>query len=114
MIAAFTLWEIPVHDGHRLTVFVREFAPDEAALGVLFIGGKAFIDAQRRLTGQQRDAVMAFLAMELHVIPQRFNVSERELFVTDFGFLQADHVRLMFFDQRCQLMRPSAQAVDVE
>ena len=32
----------------------------------------------------------------------------------DFGFLQADHVWLMFLDQRCQLMRPSAQAIDVE
>ncbi|VVN72813.1 hypothetical protein PS685_05135 [Pseudomonas fluorescens] len=32
----------------------------------------------------------------------------------DLGFLQAYHVRLVFLDQRCQLMWPSAQAVDVE
>jgi hypothetical protein len=32
----------------------------------------------------------------------------------DLGFLQADHVRLMLFDQRRQLMRTGAQSVDVE
>ena len=57
---------------------------------------------------------MAFLTMEVHVIPQRFDVGDGELIVMDLGFLQADHVRLVFLDQRCQLMWPSAQAVDVE
>ena len=41
-------------------------------------------------------------------------LGQGELVVVDLGFLQADHVRLMLFDQRCQLMRASAQPVDVE
>ena len=114
VIAAFSLWEVTIHDGHRLAVFVSESAPDKTALGVFFVAGKAFVQFQRRLARKQGNAVMAFLTMKVHVITQRFDLGERELVVMHLGFLQADHVRLMFLDQRCQLMRPSAQAIDVE
>ena len=57
---------------------------------------------------------MALLPVKVHVVAQRFDIGEGELLVADFGFLEANHVRLVFFDQRCQLMRPSAQAIDVE
>ncbi|MNG02797.1 hypothetical protein D3C84_858410 [compost metagenome] len=57
---------------------------------------------------------MAFLAMEMHVITQGLDLGQRELIVADLGFLQADHVRLVLFDQRRQLMGPGAQAIDVE
>src|SRR5690606_35512254 len=32
VIAAFTLWEIAIHDGYRLAVVVRESPPDETLL----------------------------------------------------------------------------------
>ncbi|MNW67292.1 hypothetical protein D3C74_458600 [compost metagenome] len=57
---------------------------------------------------------MAFLAVEIHVVAEGADFFERELVVVDLGFLQADHVRLVFFDQRCQLMRTGTQSVDVE
>jgi hypothetical protein len=50
----------------------------------------------------------------MHVITQRLDLVQRELVVMDLGFLQADHVGLMFFNQRRQLMGASAQPVDVE
>ncbi|MCY1401265.1 hypothetical protein D9M71_163810 [compost metagenome] len=52
--------------------------------------------------------------METDVIAQRLDLGEGELLVRDFGFLQADDVWLMFFDQRRQLMGPGPQAVDIE
>ncbi len=52
--------------------------------------------------------------MVVHVITQGLDISQRELIVADLGFLQANHVRLVLFDQRRQLVRARAQAVDVE
>jgi hypothetical protein len=49
VVAAFALWEIAVHDGDRHAIGVGESAPDEAALGVFFIAGEAFVHAQRFL-----------------------------------------------------------------
>ncbi|MCY1434177.1 hypothetical protein D9M71_502290 [compost metagenome] len=114
MVAAFALGEIAVHDGDRVAIGIGEGAPDEAALGVFFIGGKAFVQAKRLLAREQGDAVVAFLAMVVHVVTQCLHVGQRELIVADLGFLQADHVRLVLFDQRRQLMGPGAQAIDVE
>ncbi|MCY1179412.1 hypothetical protein D9M73_198120 [compost metagenome] len=57
---------------------------------------------------------MAFLAMEADVVAQGLDLGERELFVRDFGFLQADDVWLMLVDQRRQLMGSGPQAVDIE
>ena len=114
VVTVFALWEVTIHDGHRLAVFVCESAPDKPALGVFFIAGKALVQFQGGLARKQGDTVMAFLTMKVHVIAQGFDVGEGELVIMDLGFLQADYVRLMFLDQRCQLMRPSAQAIDVE
>jgi len=50
----------------------------------------------------------------MHVVTQRFDVGQGKLIVADLGFLQADHVRLVLFDQRRQLVRAGSQAVDVE
>ncbi|MNI79762.1 hypothetical protein D3C73_1362410 [compost metagenome] len=52
--------------------------------------------------------------MVVHVVAQSLNVSQGELIVADLGFLQADHVRLVFFDQRGQLVRAGPQTIDVE
>ncbi|MNG06663.1 hypothetical protein D3C84_899190 [compost metagenome] len=114
MVAAFALWEITVHDGHRHAVGVGEGAPDEAPLGVFFVGGETFMQGQRLLAREQGDAVMAFLPVEVHVITQGLHLGQRELFVVDLGFLQADHIGLVLFDQRRQLMGTGAQPVDVE
>ncbi|MNI80156.1 hypothetical protein D3C73_1366630 [compost metagenome] len=114
MVAAFALREVTIHDGDRRAIGISERAPDETALGVFFVCGKAFEQAQRRLAREQGDAVVAFLAMEMHVITKGLDLGQRKLIVADLGFLQADHVWLMLFDQRRQLMGPGAQAIDVE
>ena len=114
VVAAFALGEIAVHDRHRHAIGVGEGAPDKATLGVFFVGGETFVDRNRFLAREHRHAVMAFLAVEVHVIAEGAHFFQRELVVVDLGFLQADHVRLVFFDQRCQLMRTGAQSVDVE
>ena len=114
MVAALTLWEIAVHDRHRHAIGVSERAPDEAALGVFFVSRETFVDSNRLLTREHCHAVVAFLAMEIHVVAKGAYFFQRKLIVVDLGFLQADHVRLVFFDQRCQLMRTGAQSVDVE
>ncbi len=83
-------------------------------MGLFIVAVKTLVHDQRRLTRQQGYAVMTFLPMEMHVITQRFDFGLWELIVRDLGFLQADDVRLVFFNQRRQLMRARAQAVDVE
>ncbi len=72
------------------------------------------MQGKQRITRQQSDTVMAFLAVEVHVIAQRFDFRLGKLLVRNLGFLKTDHVRLMFVDQRRQLMRSSAQTIDVE
>ncbi|MCY1248953.1 hypothetical protein D9M72_624470 [compost metagenome] len=72
------------------------------------------MQGQRLLAREQGDAVMAFLPVEVHVITQGLHLGQRELFVVDLGFLQADHIGLVLFDQRRQLMGTGAQPVDVE
>ncbi|MNJ54496.1 hypothetical protein D3C77_499370 [compost metagenome] len=114
MVTAFTLGEIAVHDGDRRAISIGEGAPDKAPLSVFLIAGKAFMQAQRCLAREQGNAVMTFLAMKVHVITQGLDICQWKLLVADLGFLQADNIRLMLFDQRRQLMRPCAQAVDVE
>ncbi|MNE08640.1 hypothetical protein D3C80_1012930 [compost metagenome] len=47
MVTAFTLREIPVHDGNRLAVGIGERTPDEAPLGIVLIAGKTLAQAQR-------------------------------------------------------------------
>ncbi|MNE72808.1 hypothetical protein D3C80_1687820 [compost metagenome] len=69
---------------------------------------------QRLLAREQGDAVMAFLAVVMHVVAEVADVRLGELLVGDFGFLQADHVRLVFLDQGRQLMWARTQAVDIE
>ncbi|MNN41816.1 hypothetical protein D3C81_1559560 [compost metagenome] len=72
------------------------------------------MQAQRRLAREQGDAVVAFLAMKVYVVAQGLDLGERELLVADLGFLQADDVGLVLFDQRRQLVGPGTQAIDVE
>lgn len=106
--------EVAVHDGDRCAIGVGEGAPDETALGVFLVGTEALEQAQWRLARAGRRRSGPFLTMEVHVVAQCLNFSQWELLVSHFGFLQADHVRLVLFDQRGQLMGPGAQAVDVE
>ena len=108
VVAAFALWEIAVHDRDRMAIFIGESAPDEAALGVFVIAGKTFVHAQRFLAREQGHAVMAFLTVVVDVIAQGLHFGEGELLVMDFGFLQANHIGLMLFNQRRQLMRAGA------
>ena len=57
---------------------------------------------------------MAFLAVVIHVIAQCLYFGQGELVVMHLGFLQANHVGLMLFNQRRQLMGASPQPVDIE
>src|SRR5690606_29669270 len=82
--------------------------------GVLAVVGKALVYLQRRLAGEQGDAVVALLAMVVHVVAELADLRFRELVVGDLGFLQADHVRPMLLDQRLQLMGAGTQAIDIE
>ena len=114
VVATFALREIAVHDGHRHVIGVGERAPDKAPLGIFIIGGEAFVQRQRFFARQQGDAVVTFLSMEIHVVAQGSDFIERKLVVMDLGFLQPDHVGLVFVDQRRQLMGTGTQPVDVE
>ena len=114
VVAAFTLREVAIHLCYRVALSIAKGAVDKTPLRVFGITGKALVQAQWCLAREQGDAVMAFLAVVMHVVAELANLCLGELFVGDFGFLQADHIRLMFVDQRCQLMRAGTQAIDIE
>ena len=57
---------------------------------------------------------MAFLTMIKDVVTELRHVFQREHVVMDFGFLQADDVRTMLFDQCLELMRTGTQPIDVK
>ncbi|MNI93091.1 hypothetical protein D3C73_1509830 [compost metagenome] len=57
---------------------------------------------------------MAFLPVVVHVVAELADFRFRELVVGNLGFLQADHVRLVLFDQRLELVGTGAQAIDIE
>ena len=78
------------------------------------VTGKAATHGNRRLFGQQRDAIMAFLPVIKDVIAEPGDLFEREHVVVNFGFLQANHVRLVFFDDGGQLVWAGTQAVDIK
>lgn len=65
---------------------------DIAGLFVAVVAGQA--DAHRigLLQAQQRDAVVALLAMDMHVIAQRLEFQQREVAVLAFDFLQHQHI----------------------
>ena len=67
MIPAFALREIAV-DYRHVAKRRRDFRHDNAALGLFTIVGEAAAHRDRRLFGQQRDAVMAFLPVIKDVI----------------------------------------------
>ena len=48
---------------------------------------------------------MAFLPVIMHVVTQLADVRLGELFVGDFGFLQADDIGLVLLNQRFELAR---------
>ena len=114
MVAAFALGEVAIEHMDRLAVAVGEGAADPAPLGFLVIAGEPLEHFQRLRQGHQRNAVMTFLPVKMHVVTQRLDFGEGELVVGDLGFLQANDVRAMFFDQCRQLVRTCAQAVDIE
>ncbi|MDT4839784.1 hypothetical protein FQZ97_735850 [compost metagenome] len=114
VVAAFALREIAIHHGHRVALRVGEGAVDKAPLAVLAIAGETLVQRQRLLAREQGDAVMAFLTVVMHVVAEIADVRLGELLVGDLGFLQADHVRLVFLDQGRQLMWACPQAVDIE
>jgi hypothetical protein len=57
---------------------------------------------------------MAFLAVIKHVITVLTDIFQREHVVMDFSFLQADHVRLVLFDNCRKLMWAGAQSIDIK
>ncbi|MCY1287476.1 hypothetical protein D9M70_364710 [compost metagenome] len=87
MVAAFALREVAVHDGDRIARVVGEGAPDKAPLRVLVVAGKAFVERQRLLAGEQGDAVVTLLAVVVHVVAELANLRFGELVVADLGLL---------------------------
>ncbi|MNZ53116.1 hypothetical protein D3C78_709840 [compost metagenome] len=114
MIAALALGEITVHHGHRIALGIGEGAVDEAALGVLAVAGEALDQRQRLLAREQGHAIVAFLPVIVDVVAELADFRFRELVVGNLGFLQADHVRLVLFDQRLELVGTRPQAIDIE
>ncbi|MNP78009.1 hypothetical protein D3C76_1755400 [compost metagenome] len=57
---------------------------------------------------------MAFLPVIVDVVAELADFGFRELVVGNLGFLQADHVRLVLFDQRLELVGTCPQAIDIE
>ena len=86
MIAAFALREIAVN--HRqVAKRRRDFRHNDAALGLFPIVRETATHGDRRLFGQQRDAVVAFLPVIKDVIAQLRHLFEGKHVVVDFGFL---------------------------
>ncbi|VAQ39517.1 Uncharacterised protein [Klebsiella pneumoniae] len=113
MIAAFTLREIAVNHCD-VAEGRRDLRHNDAALSLFAIVRETAADGNRRLFGQQRDAIMAFLPVIKDVIAEPGDLFEREHVVVNFGFLQANHVRLVFFDDGGQLVWAGTQAVDIK
>lgn len=93
---------------------IRVGAVDEAPLGFLAVVRETLAQLERFLARQQGDTIVTLLAVVVNVISQGADFRFGKLIVADLGFLQADHIRLVLLDQRCELMRARPQAVDVE
>ncbi len=114
MLAVLALGKVTVEHRQRLAVGVLEAADDHAPLGVLVVAGEAVVHRFQRLAGEQRDAVVAFLAEVVRVVPHVAHRLLRELAVLDLGFLQAHQGGAVLVEQRLQLVETGANAIDVE
>ena len=107
MVAALSLGEITInhcqYPGRGINI-----RHNQTALGIFIISCEAFAHGNRLCFGQQGDTVMGFLAVIKNVVAEVFQVIEREHLVMDFGFLEADNIRLMLCDNRFQLVRPGS------
>ena len=88
--------------------------PSYTELGIFSVIREALVNLQRFLSGEQGDAVMAFLPVVMNVVAELADILFGELLIGHFDFLQADDIRLVFVDQRRQLMRARAQPIDIE
>ncbi|MNI60541.1 hypothetical protein D3C73_1157660 [compost metagenome] len=113
VVTAFALRKIAVNHGD-IPQWRRDFGHDNTALSFFVIVREATTHRNGRFFRQQRDAVMAFLTVIENVVTQLCDLFEREHVIVDFCLLQADHIRLVFFDNGCQLMRTGTQAVDIK
>ena len=86
MVAAFALREVAV-DHRHIAEGGRNFRHDDAALGLFAIVGEAAAYGDRRLFSQQRHAVVPFLTVVEHVVPELCHLFERKHVVVYFGFL---------------------------
>jgi len=66
------------------------------------------VDLQWCLAREQGDAVVAFLPVIVDVVAERLDLRLGELFVRNLGFLKADDVRLVLFNDRRKLVRSCA------
>ncbi|CSF84839.1 Uncharacterised protein [Shigella sonnei] len=57
---------------------------------------------------------MAFLPVIKHVVAELRHLFERKHIVMNFCLLQANHIRLVLFDDGFKLVRSGAQAVDIK
>ena len=57
---------------------------------------------------------LAFLPVIKHVVAELRHLFERKHIVMNFCLLQANHIRLVLFDDGFKLVRSGAQAVDIK
>ena len=76
--------------------------------------GKALGDCQRRLFGQGGDTIMSLLAMMDDMVPKLSQIRVGKFVIVDLDLLQADNIRLMFGDERIQLMETRADSVNIK
>lgn len=103
VIATFALRKVAVNDGQRAQLG-GDIRHDDAPLCFGIVTREAFTHRQRCHSGQQGDAVVAFLAMVVQLIPQMCQILQRKHIVMYLGFLQTDHVRAMLLNDRRELM----------
>ena len=113
MVAAFTLREVTVDHGN-IAQRRGDFSHNNSPLRLFVITRKTATHGNRRLFGQQRHAIMAFLPVIKHVVAELRHLFEWKHIVMNFCLLQANHIRLVLFDDGFKLMRSGAQAVDIK
>lgn len=113
MVTALTLREIAVDD-RDIADRRRDFRHDNATLRFFTVAREAATHGNRRRFGEQRDAIVTFLAVIKDVVAEFRHLFEGEHVVVNLCLLQADHIWLMLLNDSFKLMRAGTQAVDIK
>ncbi len=114
MAAAFTLGEITVNDPQLATVSQSKGGRQQATLVVFMVVGKPLLHLQGLAERHQSHTVVTLLTMILDLVAELPYGSQRKIGILRFGFLQADNIGPMPFDQLLQLVQAGANTVNIE